>query len=290
MALEAGEKRPHESTEPAHKIVKIAVETQTEAASALDEMTQEEIDVIKKEFIELIQDPRSLSMVTIRRLTINYPWIISTVLNNPKHYSLVQEIIKTADLPLLHFLRNYGMKIDQHTTLFSEMMAMDSDVSPHAIEFMLNQKLIVSGGTIANMVDNKHYSDDLIEKLITRHRDILNTESIIRKHAIADLLESLIRRKNKNLLLLVLRCIEPTNVHNMLDNALYIACADAIESKNLSCERRFTLDIIRLLLVHGANPLAENECRDNSLVLAQQENDQELANILNSYAVQQLTQ
>lgn len=294
LALQAGEKRSHEGVEPDHKIVRTSsTDTKPHSMEIAAAAPVEKKEKIHSEFIALIRSLRNtpnLSQTTpetqrLEKLMDQHGWLVDEVLNKaPNRYddnSIVKEVLKSGNVDLLSFLIEHGLQLERHGNLFSQILGSEiRRLSPEMMQLMLKHKALFTSRSVYHMI--MMYQDDVMIK------DMLMRHSCIQDNALFSLITLLVKCSRPLLLPLFLNHETINQTTFEKKNLLFLATETAIKNKTSVARRAAALDVVRILLTHGANPFVTDVMGNDSLMLAQQHYDRELLDILNSYAVQPL--
>lgn len=293
-SLQAGEKRSHEGVEPDHKIVRTS-STDTEPYSMEIAATapEENPSTIHSEFIALIRSLRNtpnLSQATpetqrLEKLMDQHDWLVDEVLNKAPSRcddnSIVKEVLKSGNVDLLSFLIEHGLQLERHGNLFSQILGSEiRRLSPEMMQLMLKHKALFTSRSVYHMI-MMYQNDAMIKDMLMRH-------SCIQDNAFFSLITLLVKCSRQLLLPLLLNHETINQTTFEKKNLIFLATEAAIKNRTTVARRAAALGVVRILLTHGANPLVADVMGNDSLMLAQQHNDQELLDILNSYAVQPL--
>lgn len=312
-SLQAGEKRSHEDAESSHKMVRLSSvdqeiptdPTSREAAAAAPrEIGSWQKEWIKREFRTLIKslarpeyypallpEGEAYRENMLEKLMRKHHWLIEEVLNKAPqsefNESLVKEAIKSENYRLLTLLVQHGLQLRLHGDLFAQILGHeDYELKKETIYWMLEQKAVFTPLSLCAL--SYMYSDtnneSIIEDILLHYPFTIETET----HTLL-FPTYLIDHSKPTLLRLYLTHRERSSINNKNyegNYLIFVATAAAIEKRNDPAERTAALEVIRILLAHGANPLLIDSFGNDPFRFAQQHNDQEVLDILNSYAVQ----
>lgn len=299
LALQAGEKRSYAKDEPEHKVVKLtSTEIQTDpmdlystseeaAAPAPSTSDHEETSAIKRTILfalhSFMEKATAQHLSQCEQLIQQHRWIIE---DKRCMYTVIEKLLSDENIPLLSLLTRNGLDLSLYGDLLEKWSPF---LRSRMVEFMLahGARLTING--ISSIMSSGHgwsYIDDIMQN----HADkIVFSHHSCDKETLIGIVENLIIGKKPHLLRLFLArgthvvINEKTNKQNYL---ILEASKFAAESRNQPT-RIAALEVVRLLLAYGADPrLASGGV--NAFMLAQQKNDRELLNMLNSYALQSL--